>query len=60
MTENLEGLRIGWVYVAGVGHQGPMHSYGPPRHRILVRLGGRQDMEGKMIGQGGVVMVAFG
>jgi hypothetical protein len=60
MTENLEGSRIGWVYVAGVGYQGLRRLYRPPRHRILGQFGGRQDLEGKMIGRGDVVMVAFG
>jgi hypothetical protein len=57
MTESLEGSRIGRVYVASVGYQGPRV---PPRHRILVQFGGRQVLGEKMIGQGDVVMVAFG
>jgi hypothetical protein len=60
MTENLEGSRIGWVYVARVGHQKLRRSYGTPRHRNLAQFGGRQDLEEGMIGQGDVVKVAFG
>ena len=55
MTANPEGSRIGWVYVAAVGHQEPKHSYKSPRHQILVH---RQEEE--MSEQGDVVVVAFG
>ena len=57
MTVSPEGSRIGWVYVAIVGHQGLKRSYEPPRHQILVH---RQDLEEEMSGQDDVVLVAFG
>jgi hypothetical protein len=60
MTESLEGSSIGRVYVANAGHQRLEHSW-RPHYQILVQFGGRRDLEGKMIGQGGdAVMVAFG
>ena len=56
MTASPDGSRIGWVYVATVGHQGLKYSYELPRHQILAH---RQDLEEEMSGQGDVVVVAF-